>query len=95
MSGAYVRPLLHRSWDATRSTALRTCAEKAGRTPCAHWLPITQEAASWREFAVWTVHAREADKAARKAIREQKKQERKEDFQTRVDALKAKFHKDQ
>jgi hypothetical protein len=38
--------------------------------------------------------AREADEAARKAIREQKKPERKEDFQTRVDALKAKFHKD-
>ena len=38
--------------------------------------------------------AREADKAARKAIHEQKKQERTEDFQTRVDALKAKFHKE-
>jgi hypothetical protein len=37
--------------------------------------------------------AGEADKAARKAIREQKKQERKESFQQRVDALKAKFHK--
>ena len=36
----------------------------------------------------------EADKAARKAIREQKKQERKEDFGKRLDALKAKFHKD-
>jgi uncharacterized membrane protein len=37
--------------------------------------------------------AEEADKAARKAIREQKKQERKETRQQRVDALKAKFHK--
>jgi uncharacterized membrane protein len=37
--------------------------------------------------------AEEADKAARKAIREQKNKERKEDFQQRVDALKAKFHK--
>ena len=32
-------------------------------------------------------------KAARKAIREQKKQEHKETFQQRVDALKAKFRK--
>jgi uncharacterized membrane protein len=38
--------------------------------------------------------AREADKAARKAIREQKTQDRKEDLQKRLDALKAKFHKD-
>jgi uncharacterized membrane protein len=37
--------------------------------------------------------AEEADKAARRAIREQKKQERKETSQHRVDALKAKFHK--
>ena len=37
--------------------------------------------------------AEEAEKAARKAIREQKKQERKETRQQRVDALKAKFHK--
>ena len=36
----------------------------------------------------------EAEKAARKAIREQKKQERKETLQQRVDALlKAKFRK--
>jgi uncharacterized membrane protein len=33
----------------------------------------------------------EADKAARKAIRDQKKRERKEDFHKRLDALKAKF----
>jgi uncharacterized membrane protein len=38
--------------------------------------------------------AEEADKAARKAIRARKKQERKEDVQKRLDALKAKFHKD-
>jgi uncharacterized membrane protein len=37
--------------------------------------------------------AEEADKAARKAIREQKRQQRKETAQERVDALKAKFHK--
>jgi hypothetical protein len=37
----------------------------------------------------------EAEKAARKAIREQKKQERKETLQQRVDALKAKFRKQQ
>jgi uncharacterized membrane protein len=37
--------------------------------------------------------AEEADKAARKAIREQKKQEREETRQQRVEALKAKFHK--
>ena len=35
--------------------------------------------------------AEEAEKAARKAIREQKKQEHRETFQQRVDALKAKF----
>jgi hypothetical protein len=35
----------------------------------------------------------EAEKAARKAIREQKKKERKETRQQRVDALKAKFRK--
>jgi uncharacterized membrane protein len=34
--------------------------------------------------------AEEADRAARKAIREQKNKERKEDFQQRVDALRAK-----
>jgi hypothetical protein len=34
-----------------------------------------------------------ADQLARKAIREQKKKERKETRQQRVDALKAKFHK--
>jgi len=37
--------------------------------------------------------AEEAQKAARKAIREQKRQEHKETYQQRVDALKAKFHK--
>jgi uncharacterized membrane protein len=37
--------------------------------------------------------AEAADEAARKAIREQKKQERKETRQQRLDALKAKFHK--
>jgi hypothetical protein len=37
--------------------------------------------------------ADEADKAARKAIREQKKQEHKETYHQRVDALKAKFRK--
>jgi uncharacterized membrane protein len=37
--------------------------------------------------------AEEAEKTARKAIREQKKQEHKETFQQRVDALKAKFRK--
>jgi hypothetical protein len=37
--------------------------------------------------------AEEADKAARKAIREQKRQQRKETAQQRMDALKAKFHK--
>ena len=37
--------------------------------------------------------AEEADKAARKAIREQKRQQHKETRQQRVDALKAKFHK--
>jgi hypothetical protein len=35
----------------------------------------------------------EAEKAARKAIHEQKKQERKETLQQRVDARKAKFRK--
>jgi len=39
------------------------------------------------------IGAEEAEKAARKAIREQKKQEHKETFQQRVDALKAKFRK--
>lgn len=41
-----------------------------------------------------TLTSEEAEKAARKAIREQKKkQERKETLQQRVDALKAKFRK--
>jgi hypothetical protein len=37
--------------------------------------------------------AEEADRAARKAIRDQKRQAHKEDAQQRLDALKAKFHK--
>jgi hypothetical protein len=64
----------------------RTTARTAART-ARWWWPHNAE------LEAQQAAAEEADKAARKAIREQKRQQRKETGQQRVDALKAKFHK--